>query len=120
MCLPKGDIVSLHPCFTWNFLIIHTNLLDVGQRRREKIAALEAQAQGNTSPQPSHGHNAGGVQLPLGSMSSTSASPPTDSTDIEEIMRNTEDVGFPTMDFGNQDPLNMQLFEDFSKCSLLY
>ncbi|KAF2689991.1 hypothetical protein K458DRAFT_328060 [Lentithecium fluviatile CBS 122367] len=89
------------------------------QRRREKIAALEAQAKGLSPPQSSLDQSQDGdaqlepeypVIFPSGSLSE-------ETEVVEDVVRQPEVSEFLEMDFG-QDPLDMQLFGDFSTWNL--
>lgn len=90
----------------------------VGQRRREKIAVLEAQARGLARPQSSNQLENGGVQLESELTTGSSSGPASEEYEVvEEVIQQPEVSGFPEMDFG-QGPLDMQLFGDFSESSV--
>ncbi len=74
---------------------------------------MEAQAKSQSPPQPV-GQD-GGVQVlkVFPELASTTSSESPLDGPIEEIVRSSDDFGFPEMDFG-QDSLDMSLFEDLS------
>ncbi|KAF2116166.1 hypothetical protein BDV96DRAFT_686568 [Lophiotrema nucula] len=84
------------------------------QRRREKIEALEKQANALTSPNAFDQARDGGVSLapsdPSTSERSNSATEE-DLAGIEEVTRVTVDEGFSMLEF-DQDPVDFGLFQD--------
>ncbi|KAF2800129.1 hypothetical protein K505DRAFT_404171 [Melanomma pulvis-pyrius CBS 109.77] len=88
------------------------------QRRREKIAALEAQAKNPTPPDSldQSQDQVADLNSSIGPRTSTE-SLLEECTGVEEIVRNTEDIGFPMLDF-DQDPMDFQLFQDFELSTL--
>jgi hypothetical protein len=92
-------------------------IVPAGQKRREKIAALEAQARALTPPHLSVQTQPGTAQFePVPTTHSSTKSTSDDFDTIEDIMRQTDVTGLPEMhvDFG-QDPIDMQLFGDLSQ-----
>ncbi|KAF2468519.1 uncharacterized protein BDR25DRAFT_344245 [Lindgomyces ingoldianus] len=96
------------------------------QKRREKIATLEAQAKGlTTTPLFNQSED---ETLRLGSrnasISTSKSEAETTQEDkgagaVEEILRDPDDVGFPMMDF-EQSALDFPLFPDFSVSSIAF
>ncbi|PSN73741.1 hypothetical protein BS50DRAFT_629728 [Corynespora cassiicola Philippines] len=84
------------------------------ERRREKIAALEAQAKGLTSPPLSDSSADVGIQLGPETQQREPPEPLEDES-IENIWREPG-VTFPVMSF-SQDPVDFQLYPDFGTSS---
>ena len=90
----------------------------VGQRRREKIVALEAQAKGLTPPKSFTPPHYAAIDFSTGDNSETSPELISDDIGDEgDIRRDSDDIGLPMVDF-NQEPTDFQLFQDFGKLSL--
>ena len=92
-----------------------TDILFEGQRRREKIAALEAQAKGLTPPESLDQPQDEAVDIDFcnGSRNSLN-SLLEESGAVEEIERDLEDIGFPMLDF-DQDPVDFNVFQNFGR-----
>jgi hypothetical protein len=86
------------------------------QKRKEKIAALEAQASGLSLQQSSNPSDDGGVRIEPDHTSSSSSGYSPDNFDlIEDIIRQPEVDAFPDLNFG-QDQVDLQLFPGLGKC----
>jgi hypothetical protein len=86
------------------------------QKRKEKIAALEAQASELSLQQSSNPSDDGGVRIEPDHTSSSSSGYSPDNFDlIEDIIRQPEVDAFPDLNFG-QDQVDLQLFPGLGKC----
>ncbi|KAF2657916.1 hypothetical protein K491DRAFT_690652 [Lophiostoma macrostomum CBS 122681] len=92
------------------------------QRRREKLAELEAKA--NTVSPPTSTQHQNGVPFQVitpertSGSSSEEISPECNAEDyVEEVFRNPSDMSFPHLEF-NQEPLDFTLFQDFGFANL--
>ncbi|ORY08448.1 hypothetical protein BCR34DRAFT_603534 [Clohesyomyces aquaticus] len=93
------------------------------QKRREKVAALEAQAKAAKSTALPRQADEGGVRLKSSSAPSQSSSGSDKSSTeldagiVEEVFRNPDDTEFRMLDF-DQQPMDFPLFADFGIASI--
>lgn len=86
------------------------------QKRRERIAALEAQARAPSPQRSSNEKHDEGVRIRSDHTTSLSSGPSSeDSGQVEDIVRQIEADGCLDMTFG-LDTLDMQLFPGLGKC----
>ncbi|KAF2262690.1 hypothetical protein CC78DRAFT_534564 [Lojkania enalia] len=88
------------------------------QRRREKIAALEAQAKILAPLEACQPQDEGGIQLDsVDQTTSSSDTSPNGSSGVEELIRDPSSIGLPSMEL-DQSSVDWQLFPDFNFSTL--